>query len=101
MVAFQSTVMTKQVAHVIGALYIIYGFFNMRASTLLFSLAVGLIVLGFIGSMELAVAATIVSGLVLKMFFKGYEGFSLPEGANIQRQHAVAEGFQTMDTVDV
>jgi hypothetical protein len=88
MVAFQSTAMTKQVAHMIGALYIIYGFFNMRASTLLFSLAVGLIVLGFINSMELAVAATIISGLLLKMFFKGYEGFQTTDPVDVEKRLA-------------
>jgi hypothetical protein len=80
--------MTKQVAHVIGGLYVIYAFFNMRASTLLFSLAVGLIVLGLLGSMEVAVAATIVSGLVLKMFFKGFEGFQTINPVDVEKRLA-------------
>lgn len=88
MLDFKSTALTKQVAHVIGALYVIYAFFNMRASTLLFSLAVGLIVLGVLGSMEIAVAATIVSGLILKMFFKGFEGFQTVDPVDVEKRLA-------------
>lgn len=80
--------MTKQVAHVIGALYVIYAFFNMRASTLLFSLALGLIILGLLGSMEVAVAATIISGLILKMFFKGFEGFQTRNPIEVEKRLA-------------
>jgi hypothetical protein len=88
MLDFKSTKLTKQVAHVIGALYVIYAFFNMRASTLLFSLAVGLIVLGILGSMEVAVATTIVSGLLLKMFFKGYEGYQTVDPIAVEKRLA-------------
>lgn len=88
MLDFKSTAMTKQVAHVIGALYVIYGFFNMRASTLLFSLAIGLIVLGLLGSMEVAIASAIISGLILKMFFKGFEGFQTMDPIEVEKRLA-------------
>jgi hypothetical protein len=88
MLEFKSTKMTQQVAHVIGVLYVIYAFFSMKSSTLLFSLAVGLIVLGLLGSMEVAVALTIVSGLILKMFFKGFEGFQTTSPVDVEKRLA-------------
>ena len=88
MLNFKSTAMTKQVAHVIGALYVIYSFFNMKSSTLLFSLAIGLIVLGLLGSMEVAVAATIITGLLLKMFFKGFEGYQTMSAVDVEKRLA-------------
>ncbi len=85
---FKSTAMTKQVAHVIGVLYVIYAFFMMKASTLLFSLAIGLIVLGLLNSMEIAVAATIISGLVIRMFFRGIEGFQTVDPVDVEKRLA-------------
>ncbi len=98
MLDFKSTALTKQVAHVIGALYVIYAFFNMRASTLLFSLAVGLIVLGLLGSMEVAVASTIVSGLLLKMFFKGNEGYQTIDPVDVEKRLAGMRSAAPMGT---
>lgn len=85
---FKSTAMTKQVAHAIGVLYVVYAFFMMKASTLLFSLAVGLIVLGLMNSMEIAVAATIISGLVVRMFFRGMEGFQTMDPIEVEKRLA-------------
>lgn len=66
---FKSTKMTKQVAYALIGLYLIYGIFSMPVSVLLFSAAVGLIVLGTIDSMEIAVAAAIAVGLVMRYVF--------------------------------
>ena len=85
---FKSTAMTKQVAQTIGVLYVVYAFFMMKASTLLFSLAVGLIVLGLLNSMEIAVAATIITGLVVRMFFKGMEGFQTVDPIDVEKRLA-------------
>ncbi len=85
---FKSNAMTKQVAHVIGILYVIYAFFMMKASTLLFSLAIGLIVLGLLNSMEIAVAATIISGLVMRMFFRNMEGFQTIDPTDVEKRLA-------------
>ncbi len=85
---FKSTAMTKQVAQTIGVLYVVYAFFMMKASTLLFSLAIGLIVLGLLNSMEIAVAATIISGLVIRMFFRGMEGFQTIDPVDVEKRLA-------------
>ena len=85
---FKSTAMTKQVAQTIGVLYVVYAFFMMKASTLLFSLAIGLIVLGLMNSMEIAVAATIITGLVVRMFFKGMEGFQTVSPIDVEKRIA-------------
>lgn len=88
MMTFKSTAMTKQVAHTIGVLYVVYAFFMMKASTLLFSLAVGLIVLGLLSSMEIAVAATIISGLIMRMFFRRLEGFQTLDPVDVEKRLA-------------
>jgi hypothetical protein len=88
MMTFKSTAMTKQVAQTIGVLYIIYAFFMMKASTLLFSLAVGLIVLGLMNSMEIAVAATIITGLLVRVVFKSFDGFQTIDPVDVEKRLA-------------
>lgn len=82
--------MTKQVAQVIAVIYGAYALFALPVATLLLSLAAGLIVLGLMDSMELAVIATIVVGVVFKYVF------SLP-GKLFKRR----EGYQTLDSSQV
>lgn len=88
--AFKSTKMTKQVAQVIAVIYGAYALFALPIATLLLSLAAGLIVLGLLNSMELAVIATIIVGLVFHFVF------SIPGKLFKGR-----EGFQTLDSSQV
>lgn len=81
----KSTPATASAAKIIGVLYLVYGIFMLGLSGLLFSFAIGLIVMGLIGSFELSVAATILVGL----FFHYY---------NYRRR---ADGFQTWDPTEV
>jgi len=81
----KSTPATASAAKIIGVLYLVYGIFMLGLSGLLFSFAIGLIVMGLIGSFELSVAATILVGL----FFHYY---------NYRRR---ADGFQTWDPMEV
>lgn len=81
----KSTPATASAAKIIGVLYLVYGIFMLGLSGLLFSFAIGLIVMGIIGSFELSVAATILVGL----FFHYY---------NYRRR---ADGFQTWDPMEV
>lgn len=105
MMTFKSTAMTKQVAQTIGILYVVYAFFMMKASTLLFSLAIGLIVLGLMNSMEIAVAATIITGLVVRMFFKGMEGFQTTSAIDVEKRlaamRAAAPATTPSSSVDI
>jgi len=81
----KSTPATASAAKIIGVLYLVYGIFMLGLSGLLFSFAIGLIVMGLIGSFELSVAATILVGL----FFHYY---------NYRRR---VDGFQTWDPMEV
>ena len=92
---FKSTKITKQVATTLVGLYLLYGFFNMPMSVLLFSSAIGLIVLGTIDSMEIAVAATIVAGLLLRYVFNigaaithRIDGFMVPDSKDVAERLA-------------
>jgi len=59
------------------AFYILYAFAGIGISGLLFSLAVGLIVLSFEMSLELTVASVIISGLLIKVWNeRKREGFT-------------------------
>ena len=87
---FKSTKTTKQVANILIGLYLLYGFFSMPMSVLLLSAAIGLIVLGTLDSMELAVAATMASGLLMRYVFK--------MGSAITHR---AEGYMTANSKDV
>ncbi len=104
--------MTKTVAHIIGAVYIAYAIFMVGIPGLLMSLAIGLIVLGIQGSMELAIAAAVLVGLLMKYVFKcradGFMNFSAQEVTErIQGMQAAApsaptvQGFQTMSPAEV
>lgn len=105
MMTFKSTAMTKQVAQTIGVLYIVYAFFMMKASTLLFSLATGLIVLGLLSSMEIAVAATIITGLIVRMFFRRLEGFQTLDPVVVEKRiaamRAAAPATTPASSVDI
>lgn len=87
---FKSTKTTKQLAQAIAVIYGLYALFALPIATLLLSLAAGLIVLGFVDSLELAVVATIVVGILFKFVF------SLP-GKLFKR----SEPFQTLDSGEV
>ena len=67
--------------------YILYAFAGIGISGLLFSLAVGLIILSFNLSIELTVACVIISGLLVKLWNeRKREGFeSSPVGQIIER----------------
>ncbi len=106
--------MTKTAAHVIGVAYIAYAIFMVGIPGLLMSLAIGLIILGVQNSMELAVAAAVLVGLLMKYVFKcradGFMNFSAQEVTErIQGMQATAaptpaptvQGFQTMSPADV
>ena len=111
MLNFKSTNMTKMAANIIGVAYIAYAVFMVGIPGLLMSLAIGLIIMGIIGSMELAVAGAVIVGLLMKYVFKcradGFANFSAQEVTNrIQTmKHAKAEpvmqGFQTMSPAEV
>lgn len=65
------------------ALYAIYGIFGIGMTGLLFSFAIGLIVMSFRYPIELTVAATILSGLVWKVIVdrrRSKEGFQVSTG---------------------
>jgi hypothetical protein len=105
---FKSTKMTKQVANVLIGLYLLYGFFNMPMSVLLLSAAIGMIILGTLDSMELAVAATLASGLLMRYVFKigsaithRTEGFAVAQRPLAQANQLVGEGFMTTDSKEV
>lgn len=80
--------MTRQTAQALGGLYLVYAFFMMKFSTLLFSLALGLIVLGLLGSMEIAVAATMLVGLLFHAIARRKEGFQTMDPQVVARQLA-------------
>jgi hypothetical protein len=65
------------------ALYSVYGIFGIGMTGLLFSFAIGLIVMSFRYPIELTVAATILSGLLWKVIVerrRRREGFQVPTG---------------------
>jgi hypothetical protein len=61
----------------VAMIYVLYGLFRITLPILLLSVALGLIVHGFVNSLEISVAIIIVSGIVLSYMAKrsGYEGF--------------------------
>ncbi len=77
-------------AQVIAVIYGAYALFALPVAILLLSLAAGLIVLGLLDSMEIAVIATILVGIIFKYVF------SLP-GKLLKRP----ENFQTLDSKQV
>ncbi len=112
---FKSTSMTKTAAHIIGAVYIAYAIFMVGIPALLMSLAIGLIVMGIQGSMELAVATAVLVGLLMKFVFKyrsdGFMNFTANEvtqriqgmqtAAKPPASGGVVQGFQTMSPAEV
>lgn len=88
MMEFKSTKMTRQTAQALGGLYLLYAFFMMKFSTLLFSLALGLIVLGLLGSMEIAVAAAMLVGLMFHALGRRKEGFQTTDPLVVAKQLA-------------
>ncbi len=82
--------MTKQVAQGLGIFYIVYAIFSIGIPGLLLSLAAGLIVMGMQNSFELAVAATILVGLLYKVipFRKKREGFQTISAADVSQRIA-------------
>lgn len=88
MMEFKSTKITRQTAQALGGLYLVYAFFMMKFSTLLFSLALGLIVLGLLGSMEIAVAAAMLVGLLFHALGRRKEGFQTTDPLVVAKQLA-------------
>ncbi len=82
--------MTKQVAQGLGIFYIVYAIFSIGIPGLLLSLAAGLIVMGMQNSLELAVAAAILVGLLYKIvpFRKQREGFQTISAADVSQRIA-------------
>lgn len=80
--------MTKQAAQGLGILYIVYALFMIGIPGLLLSLAAGLVVMGMQNSFELAVAATILVGLLYKVipFRKTREGFQTVSAADVTQR---------------
>jgi hypothetical protein len=88
MLNFKSSKLTKQVAQGLGIFYMIYAIFSIGIPGLLLSLAVGLIVMGTQSSFELAVAASILVGLLYKIipFRKRREGFQTLSAADVTQR---------------
>ncbi len=80
--------MTKQIAQGLGIFYIVYAIFSIGIPGLLLSLAAGLVVMGMQNSFELAVAATILVGLLYKIvpFRKTREGFQTVSAAEVTQR---------------
>jgi hypothetical protein len=84
-------------------LYAVYGIFGVGMTGLLFSFAIGLIVLSFRYPIELTVAATILSGLVWKVIAerrRTKEGFQVPTGAG-DNALAITKKIQEITRKDV
>lgn len=85
------------------ALYTLYGIFGIGMTGLLFSFAIGLIVMSLRYPIELTVAATILSGLVFKMFMdrrRTKEGFQVPTGTGDNAQ-AITKKIQEITQKNV
>lgn len=73
----KSSSQTRGLSMLVAIIYVFYGLFRITLPILLLSVALGLIVHGFVSSLEVSVAIIIVSGIVLSYMAKrsGYEGF--------------------------
>jgi hypothetical protein len=73
----KSSSQTRGLSMLVAMIYVLYGLFRITLPILLLSVALGLIVHGFVNSLEISVAIIIVSGIVLSYMAKrsGYEGF--------------------------
>ncbi len=114
---FKSNKTTKLAAQIIGASYIAYGLFMMGIPAILLSLSIGLLVMGIHDSFELAVAATVISGIVIRMvpFKRLSEGYqtmkpsevttniaSMVEASKAKKSTgSIAEGFQVTSPAEV
>ncbi len=115
-VGFKSTKTTLMASQIIGAGYVVYALFNIGMTGLLFSLALGLIVMGMQDSFELAVAVAILTGIIYKVLpFRRKEGFTnntkmnapainaatMNKLANGEAAKTLEEGYQTWSPADV
>ncbi len=114
---FKSNKTTKLAAQIIGASYIAYGLFMMGIPAILLSLSIGLLVMGIHDSFELAVAATVISGIVIRMvpFKRLSEGYQTMKPSEVTTNIAsmveaskakkttgdVTEGFQVTSPAEV
>jgi hypothetical protein len=73
----KSSSQTRGLSMLVVLIYVLYGMFRITLPILLLSVALGLIVHGFVNSLEVSVAVIIVSGIILSYLAKrsGYEGF--------------------------
>ena len=72
---FKSNSTTVRAAQIIGIGYIFYGIFMLGLPGLLLSLAIGLIVMGINGSFEVAVATSIIVGVMYRIIYRQFDGF--------------------------
>ena len=114
---FKSNKTTKLAAQIIGASYLAYGLFMMGIPAILLSLSIGLLVMGIHDSFELAVAATVISGVVIRMvpFKRLSEGYQTMKPSEVttniasmtaaaaaeKKKDSVEEGFQVTSPAEV
>jgi|LauGreDrversion4_2_1035121.scaffolds.fasta_scaffold15111_3 hypothetical protein len=72
---FKSNPTTVRAAQIIGIGYIFYGIFMLGLPGLLLSLAIGLIVMGINGSFEVAVATSIIVGVMYRILYRQFDGY--------------------------
>jgi hypothetical protein len=94
-IKFKSNSVTYTISVVLLAFFIIYSLTAIGVAGTLFSSAAGLIAYGIFGRLELAMAATIIVGILLKVLFPGFkkaaEGFA---SMAQPRGNRVSEGFK-------
>ena len=73
----KSSSQTRGLSMLVVLIYVLYGMFRITLPILLLSVALGLIIHGFVNSLEVSVAVIIVTGIILSYLAKrsGYEGF--------------------------
>jgi hypothetical protein len=79
-IKFKSNSVTYTISIILLAFFIIYSLTAIGVAGTLFSSAAGLIAYGIFGRLELAMAVTIIAGILLKVLFPGFkraaEGFT-------------------------
>ena len=90
----RSTNTTRLVAKWALGLFGLYALFGIGMTGLLFSIAVGLIVFGFMDSIELATAIVIISGLL-------YKYFTTPAIPKYVTKKSSTEGFTSSNEMDL
>ena len=100
--ATDSAVIRRGFVYVFIVLYVIYALFEIGLSGLLFSLAIGLILLSFNFPLELTTAIVILSGLAWRMIIikKKKEGFQAPTGTG-QNAQAIRKKIEEIQRKDV